>query len=218
MKIKVLIIEPKKEPRIAEIENTLESLQTVVGGLVEYVNLEEDIDLICNEEGKINHLEYNRAIIHDIICGTFIIAGHNNGDTISLSEEKLKYYADYFKLENDEGLIEFLRRYEPDSSNLVEQNLNIINTEKDRRFIIKGIDKDKFNILMNELEKLLNKYDTKEFITATYILIRYGLIVYENYIDSIDVECILKEIKKCDTIFDEELNYKIDKILNSDKE
>lgn len=71
---------------------------------------------------------------------------------------------------------------------------------------------------MNELEKLLNKYDTKEFIAATYILIRYGLILYENYIDSIDVECILKEIKKCDTIFDEELNYKIDKILNSDKE
>lgn len=218
MKIKVLIVEPKKEPRIEEIENTLESLQTVVGGLVEYVNLEDDVDLICNEEGKINHLEYNRAIIHDIICGTFIIAGYNNGDTISLSEEHIKYYADYFKLENDEGLIEFFRRYEQDSSNLLEHNLNIINTEKDRRFIIKGINEDNFNKLMNELEQLSNKYDTKEFITATYILIRYGLKQYENYIDSTDIECILNEIKKHNTIFNEELNYKIDKILNKTEE
>lgn len=120
MKIKVLIVEPKKAPRIEEIENTLESLQYIVGGLVEYINLEDDVDLICNEEGKINNLEYNRAIIHDVICGPFIVAGHNNGNTISLSEEHIKYYRDYFKLENDEGLIEFLRRYEPDSSNLLE--------------------------------------------------------------------------------------------------
>ncbi|MEM5768358.1 MAG: DUF3846 domain-containing protein, partial [Bacillota bacterium] len=33
--MKVLIVEPEKAPREAEIENSLESLQSVVGGYIE---------------------------------------------------------------------------------------------------------------------------------------------------------------------------------------
>lgn len=218
MRIKVLLVEPKKEPQVIEIENTLQSLQAVIGGLVEYVSLKDDVDLICNEEGKINNLEYNRAIIHDIICGTFIIAGHNNGDTVSLSEENIKYYKDYFELDKDEGLIEFYRTFYPNNSSmLLECNLSIINTESDRCYIKKGIDEEKYNKLMKELEKLSNQYDTKEFIVATYIINRYGLKLYENYIDSADIECILNELKKFNTIFNEEFNYKVDKILEHEE-
>lgn len=45
-------------------------MQKVVGGLIEIVELEYDVDLICNEEGKIYNLPMNRVIKNDIIAGT----------------------------------------------------------------------------------------------------------------------------------------------------
>ena len=59
-KIRVLIVEPNKEPKQAKIEHNLETLQEVVGGLIEFVELEYNIDVICNEEGKIDNLELNK--------------------------------------------------------------------------------------------------------------------------------------------------------------
>ena len=50
-KIRVLIVEPNKEPRQVRIEHTLKNLQKIVGGLIEFVELEHNVDLICNEEG-----------------------------------------------------------------------------------------------------------------------------------------------------------------------
>lgn len=42
--------------KLVEIENTLKSLQNMVGGLIECIHLTDDTDLICNEEGMINEL------------------------------------------------------------------------------------------------------------------------------------------------------------------
>ena len=87
-KIKVIIVETNKEPYITEIENTLEKLQEIVGGFIDIVEIENGVDLIINDEGKINNLPPNRYLQTDFIAGTFIIAGGNNqtGDTISLSD------------------------------------------------------------------------------------------------------------------------------------
>lgn len=103
-KIRILIVEPNKEPRQAKIEHTLHDLQSIVGGLIEYVELEYNVDLICNEEGKLDNLELNRAITNDIIAGTFIVAGQHYGDTISLSRKQIKKYKKRFRLENDKEL------------------------------------------------------------------------------------------------------------------
>lgn len=89
-KIKILIVEPTLDPYVKEVENTLEKKQKIVGGLIEFVELEDDIDLICNEKGKIYNLPMNRIIKNDIICGTFIIAGQKNGESISLKDEQIK--------------------------------------------------------------------------------------------------------------------------------
>lgn len=99
-KIKVILVEPNKEPYIKEIEHTIENLQSIVGGLLEFVNLEEDVDIICNEEGKILNLEFNRSLGNDVIVGTFIIVGlnYNNGETISIPNNKIQKYLDMFKL------------------------------------------------------------------------------------------------------------------------
>lgn len=118
--IKVLVVESNKEPYIKEIESSLESLQDIVGGLIEYINLENNVDLICNEEGKINNLPFNRSIGNDIIAGTFIIAGVNlqNGETISIPKDKVNKYTKLFSLANHNNIINYLNAEFMDSSNL----------------------------------------------------------------------------------------------------
>lgn len=75
-KIRILVIEPYKEPYQLKVEHTLKNLQNIVGGLIEYIELEHNVDLICNEEGKILGLPLNRKVGYDVICGTFFIAGN----------------------------------------------------------------------------------------------------------------------------------------------
>ena len=124
-KIRILVVEPNKEPYKKKITHTLEDMQRVVGGLIEFVELEYNVDLICNEEGKIYNLPMNRAIQNDIVAGTFFIAGQHNGETISLSKKQIKRYKDIFKLNRDKDLIDMLNKEVKNSSNLL--NLNLIN-------------------------------------------------------------------------------------------
>lgn len=124
-KIRILVVEPNKEPYKKKIPHTLEDMQRVVGGLIEFVELEYNVDLICNEEGKIYNLPMNRAIQNDIVAGTFFIAGQHNGETISLSKKQIKRYKDIFKLNRDKDLIDMINKEVKNSSNLL--NLNLIN-------------------------------------------------------------------------------------------
>lgn len=81
-KISVLLIEPNKYPKMTEIDDTLEAMQKVVGGdIEEYMPFDDDVAIICNEEGKVNGLPPNRAVYEensremlDIICGKFFVA------------------------------------------------------------------------------------------------------------------------------------------------
>ena len=81
-KIKVIMLEPGKTAYLKEVDNTLESLQREVEGYIEVIYpFEEEICLICNEEGKINGMRLNRAIygengdIVDIKAGSAILCG-----------------------------------------------------------------------------------------------------------------------------------------------
>lgn len=102
--IKVLKVEPKKKPEICLLENELQALQEAVSigaeytGLIEIINLDRGVCLLCNEEGKLIGLEPNRRLYNDIICGVFYIIGEDeNGELASLSEEDTEFYAEYFK-------------------------------------------------------------------------------------------------------------------------
>ena len=56
-------MEPNKYPKMIEIDDTLESMQEVVGGdIEEYMPFEDEVAIICNEEGKVNGLTPNRAV------------------------------------------------------------------------------------------------------------------------------------------------------------
>ena len=80
-KISVLLVEPNKYPKMIEIDDTLEAMQAVVGGdIEEYMPFEDEVAIICNEEGKVNGLPPNRAVyeensreMQDIICGKFFV-------------------------------------------------------------------------------------------------------------------------------------------------
>ena len=62
-KISVLLVEPNKYPKMVEIDDTLEAMQGVVGGdIEEYMPFEDEVAIICNEEGKVNGLTPNRAV------------------------------------------------------------------------------------------------------------------------------------------------------------
>ena len=96
--IRVLKIEPHKEPQVIHIKNSLESLQKEVDGYLEIVVLSPTVMMVFNEEGKIIGLEGNRRFNNDVIVGNIIIAGiDDNRDTCSLSDVELKTYMERFK-------------------------------------------------------------------------------------------------------------------------
>jgi len=92
-KIKVIIKRPDEQyGHMTHISNTLENLQHTVDGYIEVVPLRSDLVMICNEEGKIDELDYNFTLKGDDIVGTVIICGTNEDEfadvPISLLEWK----------------------------------------------------------------------------------------------------------------------------------
>lgn len=104
--IRVVLVEPGKLAQIAEIGTTLDAMQQTVGGDMEaYYPFEEQVCIVCNEEGKINGLPLNRAIrdedtgnIADIIAGTFFICDCSGESFGSLSKEQQKRYLEKYRL------------------------------------------------------------------------------------------------------------------------
>lgn len=100
----VLVVEPGRAPYVKEIDSGLKSLQSEVGGWIEAIYpFEEEVALICNEEGKLCGLPLNRALmdedgeIYDIIAGTFLVVGLGEEDFCSLSDEYIKKFSERFK-------------------------------------------------------------------------------------------------------------------------
>lgn len=110
--MKVVLIEPGKQAKIEEIDNGLRSMQKIVGGYIQDFPLDKNVDIICNDEGKINGLALNRALrdedgdIYDIIAGTFFIcSADQNGEYVSLGDELLKYYKHLFFYPESFGML-----------------------------------------------------------------------------------------------------------------
>ena len=113
-KLKGLLVAENKLPEVVEIPDTLKSLQELVGGYIEYCYMpeNEDVVLICNEEGKINGMGPNRDIGHDIIFGPFFVIGDNPdiGENISLTEEQISKWTKLFDEKSIEKTYEKLTK------------------------------------------------------------------------------------------------------------
>ena len=96
--LKVLVVEPMQPCRVQEFPGTLEAMQNIVGGYIETVHSFPDAVIVCNEEGKLLGLPFNRPLMdenglpYDILCGTFFIAGAGEEDIASLTEEQIDKY------------------------------------------------------------------------------------------------------------------------------
>lgn len=87
--MKILIVEPGKHPRKADIPHTLSNLQGVVGGYIQAVYPWKDrVGLVCDEEGLLKHKPFNRLINPDLaIFGTFFLCGLDEEDFTDLPDE-----------------------------------------------------------------------------------------------------------------------------------
>ena len=104
--IKVIITEPMRQARICTIKNELKEFQRIVGGNIETLCFNPEDDnaiLICNENGKMNQMPWNRLLIYngeayDIVAGPMIIAGDDyiNGEFKSLTDKQAENYLNQF--------------------------------------------------------------------------------------------------------------------------
>lgn len=102
--ITVVSLQPGKTAEIVTIPNNLAALQKFVGdGLIEaFYPWEEAVCLVCNEEGKLNGMQLNRAVYNDdrtmvdIIAGPAFICDCSGEDFGSLTEEQQQRYLQMF--------------------------------------------------------------------------------------------------------------------------
>ena len=102
--IKVLKVAPGKEPEVVTLQNNLEALQEAVSigashtGLIEIIEVDKDVCILCNEEGKLIDLEPNRKFFSDILCGVFYVTGQDKcGNLSSLPQHLIEQYTEVFK-------------------------------------------------------------------------------------------------------------------------
>ena len=101
-KIKVVLVRPGEASSIEEIDSSLHSMQHIVGGLIQAIYpFEDDVALVCNDDGKLLGLEPNRALIYgrrayDIIAGTFFVCGIAGENFASLTPAQLTKYQTMF--------------------------------------------------------------------------------------------------------------------------
>lgn len=97
-----------KELKTIEWENdSYKLISTHVGGYIERIPItaldEKNIDMWCNEEGKLIGLEPSIALTHngdivDMIMGNVVLTKTDgNGETISLTDDDIDFVKKYFK-------------------------------------------------------------------------------------------------------------------------
>lgn len=112
--VRVIVCRPGEKAILEEIDDSLESMQSVVGGYIEeYQPFHDDNDprvddvtIFCNEEGKLNRLSPSRAIegengqLLDVIAGPFFICyAPIASETIqSLPDDLEQRFTDMFEL------------------------------------------------------------------------------------------------------------------------
>lgn len=110
--IEVIIKNVGERPKTQVIENSLETLQEIVGGYIEVTMITPDILLVINEEGKLNGLDQNFAImmyyqkddvfqneLQDVICGNGLFVASKGSEFASLSEEQIYFIHSKFNLD-----------------------------------------------------------------------------------------------------------------------
>ena len=98
--MRILVVEPTRDPYVKEIDGSLEGMQVIVGGYIQTVEPFDDpnVLLVCNEDGKILGLPENRFLrdkdgrLYDIVRGTFFLAQSSGERLCSLADKHIQTY------------------------------------------------------------------------------------------------------------------------------
>lgn len=111
------------------IDNTLEAKQKFVGGIIQAIcfDCERNLDIVCNDDGKLLGLPMNRAWVIDgkvvdVIVGDAIICRHEGDEFCSIEEEDkeivlntfmpiVAYVNGTFAVINAKGELELMKLY-----------------------------------------------------------------------------------------------------------
>ena len=103
--MRILVIEPGGRPEVREIDDSLKTMQQIVGGYIQAIYpFEEPVALVCNDEGKLMDLLANRGLrnkdgqMYDIVFGTFFLCGApaDSDHFTSLTEDQIEQYRKMF--------------------------------------------------------------------------------------------------------------------------
>ena len=109
----VVLLEPGKPGRIGEIDLSLESMQKIVGGMIQVIYpFWDSACLVCNDDGKNFGLPLNRALcdesdeVYDIVAGTFFICRQVEGELVGLTEDQAEHYLKKYRNPEKFGSLE----------------------------------------------------------------------------------------------------------------
>lgn len=83
---------------VREVENTLEALQSLVGGYIEVVRVGDvfggALYYVVNEEGKLLGLKPNVHTWHDVLCGPVVMLACDGDEFRSLDDSEVEFGED----------------------------------------------------------------------------------------------------------------------------
>ena len=94
--MKVIIKKVGQQPEIVDIENTLESMQKIVGGYVELVHVRTGCVMLCNEEGGMQGLPYNFTLGNAGIVGDVLFTKPDGETFTDLNEHDVEMILHFF--------------------------------------------------------------------------------------------------------------------------
>ena len=103
--MRILVVEPERRPIVKEIDGSLKTMQSIVGGYIQAIYpFDDSVALVANDDGKLINLPANRGLrdkngqIYDIVCGTFFICGApaDCDRFTSLTPEQIERYQERF--------------------------------------------------------------------------------------------------------------------------
>lgn len=107
--IKVVSVPTGRQAFIKEISTELKAMQSEIGGIMQVLYpFEDEVCIVCNDEGKLMNLPLNRALmlngmagtqIYDIIAGDFFVcyAPYTSENFESMPDNLLEKYLEMFK-------------------------------------------------------------------------------------------------------------------------
>jgi hypothetical protein len=97
--MKALRVLPNQEPVEIDISGSLESLQKEVGGYIDVVRLDAEVDAFVNDEGLLVGLPYNRKVGQHHLVGPIVILSHDGeGESKGLTDAQVAEWKQYFAL------------------------------------------------------------------------------------------------------------------------